>query len=151
AFRSAHDLPADAPLIGIVGRLVPVKNHALFLRAAVKIKQRLPDARFAIIGDGELRAELEAEASALGLGDCVVFTGWSRDVAPVYSDLDVLVISSLNEGTPVSVIEALAAGCPVVATAVGGLPDLLDGGDLGTLVPPEDADELASAVVKTIA
>ena len=150
-FCRAHDLPADAPLIGIVGRLVPVKNHSLFLRAAVKIKQHLPDARFAIVGDGELRAELEAEALALGLSDCVIFTGWSRDVAPVYSDLDVLVISSLNEGTPVSVIEALSAGCPVVATAVGGLPDLLDGGDLGTLVPSEDADALALAVVQTIA
>ena len=77
-----------------------------------------------------------------------MFTGWQRDLLPIYSDLDVLVISSLNEGTPVTVIEALSAGCPVVATSVGGLPDLLDHGKLGRLVKPEDADALAEGILK---
>ncbi len=149
-FRSAHSIAPDVPLIGIVGRLVPIKNHELFLQAAVKVRERLPNACFAIIGDGELRAELEATTARLGLTDCVRFVGWVREVAPVYSDLDALVISSRNEGTPVSVIEALSARCPVVTTAVGGLPDLLDQGALGTLVPTEDVNALADAIVRTV-
>jgi glycosyltransferase involved in cell wall biosynthesis len=149
-FRAAWDIPPDAPLVGIVGRLVPVKNHALFLEAAVKIRQAKPDARFAIIGDGESRVEIEAQVDRLDLRDSVLFTGWQRDLAPIYSDLDALVISSVNEGTPVSVIEALAGRCPVVATAVGGLPDLLDQGELGELVPNGDAGALAAAVLDTL-
>jgi glycosyltransferase involved in cell wall biosynthesis len=149
-FRAAWGIPPDAPLIGIVGRLVPVKNHALFLEAAVKIRQARPDARFAIIGDGESRADIEAQVDRLGLRDSVIFTGWQRDLAPIYSDLDALVISSVNEGTPVSVIEALAGRCPVVTTAIGGLPDLLDHGALGRLVPKDDADALGAAVLDTL-
>ncbi len=150
AFRRAYGIPADAPLIGIVGRLVPVKNHRLFLDAAAKVRAQRPDARFVIVGDGELRAEIEAQVDALGLHDAMTFTGWMQNVAPVYTDLDVNVISSLNEGTPVSVIESLAAGCPVVATAVGGLPDLLDGGTLGRLVSSSDADALANALIAVL-
>lgn len=149
-FRQQWSIPPDAPLVTIVGRLVPVKNHVLFLQAAVKVRAQLPNARFAIVGDGELRADLEAQVKQLGLGDAVVFTGWQREVIPIYSDSDVLVISSTNEGTPFSVIEALAAGCPVVSTAVGGVPDLLDHGNLGALVPPNNADALAAAVVQTL-
>jgi glycosyltransferase involved in cell wall biosynthesis len=150
AFRREFGIPEDVQLIGIVGRLVPVKNHALFLQAAARIQTAIPSACFAIVGDGELRGEIEREAALLGLRDCMIFTGWLRDLAPVYSDLDALVISSRNEGTPVSVIEALAAGCPVAATAVGGLPDLLDQGELGALVPPDDAEALAEAILNAL-
>jgi glycosyltransferase involved in cell wall biosynthesis len=149
-FAAGCAIPADAPLIGIVGRLVPVKNHRLFFEAAAQIKSQRPDARFVVVGDGEMRGEVEAQVDSLNLRESVVFTGWIQDVAPVYADLDALAISSLNEGTPVSVIEALAAGCPVVATAVGGLPDLLDRGALGALVPPGDAEALASALIRVI-
>jgi len=147
AFRREWGIPDDALLIGIVGRMVPVKNHALFLEAAARVRAARPDARFALVGDGELRAEIEAQVDALGLRDAVFFTGWQRDLARVYADLDTLVISSINEGTPVSVIEALATGCAVVTTAVGGLPDLLEGGRLGALVPSGDADALALALL----
>lgn len=149
-FRAAWGIPPGAPLVGIVGRIVIVKNHALFLEAAARIRQAIPDAHFAIIGDGDLRPDVEAQADALGLRDSVTFTGWQRDLIPIYSDMDALVISSISEGTPVSVIEALAAGCPVVATTVGGLPDLLEHGRLGTLVPPNDAEALAAAVEQTL-
>jgi glycosyltransferase involved in cell wall biosynthesis len=142
--------PSPPPRIGIVGRLVPVKNHALFLQAAVLVREKIPAAHFVIIGDGELRASLESLVSSLNLSDAVTFTGWLRDLPPVYATLDVNVISSLNEGTPVSVIESLAAGCPVVATAVGGLPDLLDHGQLGALVPSGDAQALADAIVSVL-
>ncbi|MFQ3567711.1 MAG: glycosyltransferase family 4 protein [Aggregatilineales bacterium] len=150
AFRQQWGIAPEAPLISIVGRLVPVKNHALFLQAAVRVRQMHPDARFAVVGDGELRASLEAQVDALGLRDVVTFTSWQRDVLPVYADSDVLVISSVNEGTPFTVIEALAAGCPVVATAVGGLPEFLDGGKLGALVPSGETEPLAAAIAATL-
>lgn len=150
AFRQAWNIPQDVPLVGIVGRLVPIKNHALFLEAARFILDAHPGARFVIVGDGEVRDMLEAQTDAYGLRDAVIFTGWQQNLAQIYSDLDVSVISSINEGTPVSVIESLAAGCPVVATAVGGLPDLLDGGVMGVLTPPGDAAALAEAISNTI-
>lgn len=149
-FRVKFDIPADAPLIGIVGRLVPVKNHRLFLRAAVLIHEKLPTAKFLIVGDGSRQSQLMQEAETLGLGDAVIFAGWQRDMPPIYSDLDVLVLSSWNEGTPVPIIEALAAGCPVVATRVGGVPDLLDGGKLGSLVASDDSRSLVKAVIDTL-
>ncbi len=149
-FRARFDIPAGVYVIGLVGRLVPVKNHELFFDAAALIHRQLPDARFVIVGDGETREALEAQVDALGLRDVTIFTGWQETLPPIYSDLDVSVISSKNEGTPVSVIESISAGCPVVATAVGGLPDLLEGGKLGRLVPPDDAPALAQAIIETI-
>ncbi|MCA9905669.1 MAG: glycosyltransferase family 4 protein [Anaerolineae bacterium] len=145
-FRQQFGIKPDAPLMGIVGRLVPIKNHALFLKAAARVRERYPDARFVIVGDGELRADLEGQVDDMGLRDAVIFTGWLRELEPVYSDLDVLVMSSLNEGTPVSVIEALASGCPIVSTDVGGTSDLLEHGALGTLVPSGDAAALADGI-----
>ncbi len=150
-FRQTHNIASDAPLIGIVGRVVPIKNHALFLRAAALIHAQHPDARFVIVGDGELRPALEALATEMGLGDAVVFTGWVQDLRRVYSDLDVSVNSSRNEGTPVALIESMAAGVPVVATQVGGSAALLDDGALGRLVPDEDAAALAQSVLVALA
>lgn len=149
-FRRAWGVAEDAPLISIVGRLAPVKNHALFLRAAVEVRAALPGARFALVGDGELRTELEAQVDALGLRDAAFFTGWQKDVVPNYADSDVLVISSVNEGTPFTVIEAMATGCPVVSTAVGGVPDFLNHGELGALVPSGDAAALAAAIIRSV-
>jgi glycosyltransferase involved in cell wall biosynthesis len=149
-FRHAWGVAENAPLVTIVGRLAPVKNHALFLQAARRVLDALPEARFALVGDGELRADLEAQVDALGLREAVFFTGWQKAVAPVVADSDVLVISSVNEGTPFTVIEAMAAGCPVVSTAVGGVPDFLNHGELGALVPSGDADALAAAIVRTL-
>lgn len=150
-FRQEQGIPADAPLIGIVGRITPIKNHPLFLKAAVEIRKQLPNARFVIVGDGEIRAEIEAVVDQLGLREAVTFTGWQKDLAHIYSDLDVLVISSINEGTPVTVIEGLAACCPVVATAVGGVPDLLDQGKLGRLVAEQTPEALAKGILDTLA
>ena len=148
-FRAEFNIPADVPLIGIVGRLVPIKNHALFLHMAEQVRRAIPNAHFAIIGDGECRADIEAQVDVLNLRQAVTFTGWQQDLKPAYSDMDVLVISSDNEGTPVSIIEALAAGVAVVSTAVGGVPDLLRDGEYGHLVPSNDPDALAKAVINT--
>ena len=92
--------PPDAPLIGIVGRIVPIKNHALFLEMASRVLQSQPDAYFLIVGDGEERPAIEALADRLGLRTRAVFTGWMRDLVPVFSDLDLLVLSSNNEARP---------------------------------------------------
>jgi glycosyltransferase involved in cell wall biosynthesis len=150
-FRADFDIPPDAPLIGIVGRIVPIKNHALFVQMAAHVRAAIPNAHFVIIGDGDRRAAIEAQVNSLGLRDVVTFTGWLQDLKPAYSAMDVLVISSDNEGTPVSIIEALAAGVRVVSTAVGGVPDLLGGGDYGRLVPPGDPDAQAAAVIASLA
>jgi glycosyltransferase involved in cell wall biosynthesis len=149
-FRKAWNIPDDAPLVGIVGRLVPIKNHKLFIDAAARVRQQFPNAHFAIIGDGEIRAEIEKQVDELGLHKAVTFTGWMKDLASVYSDLDVSVISSNNEGVPGSITEALCARCPVVSTAVGGVPEMLEHGEVGLIVPPGDAEALAQAIIKTI-
>lgn len=145
--RRELGIASDAPLVGIVGRIFPIKNHRLFLEAAALVSAQEPAARFVVVGDGTLRPEMEALAQRLGLGPRVVFTGWRRDLPSVYADLDVLVVSSDNEGTPVSAIEAMASGCPVVATRVGGLPDLIEDDEAGRLVPPRDPGALAGAIV----
>ncbi len=148
--RREAGIAADAPLIGVVGRLVPIKDVPTFLEAARRVRERRPDARFAIVGDGEERAALEAQCRALGLADSSHFFGWRRDLAQVYGDLDVVVNASRNEGTPVALIEALAAARPVVATAVGGTPDLLGRNERGLLVPPGQPEALAAAVVDVL-
>lgn len=151
AFRQQWGIAPEAPLVGIVGRMVAVKNHELFLQAAALVRAQRPDARFVIVGDGETRPSIEAQLDRLGLRACVTLTGWQRDIAPLYSDLDVLVNSSHSEGTPTPIIEALTVGCPVVATAVGGVPDMLSHGSLGRLVLPGSAESLADAVLQTLA
>ena len=113
--------------VGIVGRLTPIKNHNLFLKAIKLLleEKREIRARFLIVGDGELRKDLEGMVKDLALVDRVFFTGWIRDLGPLYADLDVLAVTSNNEGTPVAVIEAMAAGVPVIATDVGGVRELI--------------------------
>jgi glycosyltransferase involved in cell wall biosynthesis len=132
------------PVIGIVGRLVPIKNHTLFIEAARRLLHRGFRGRFMIVGDGELRGELTQHAA--DLGDNIIFTGWRRDFPKVYSELSLVVNTSLNEGTPVALIEAMAAGVPVVATAVGGVPDVVRPGETGWLVPVDDPEALARTI-----
>jgi glycosyltransferase involved in cell wall biosynthesis len=149
--RRESGIPDDAPLVGMVGRLVPIKDVPTFLRAAVRVRARRPDARFVLVGDGEERAALEALSRELGLADVLHFLGWRRDLAQVYGDLDVVVNASRNEGTPVALIEALAAARPVVATAVGGTPDVVGRNERGRLVPPGSPEALAEVVLDVLA
>lgn len=145
--REELALRPDARLIGIVGRLVNIKNHQLFLGAARKVADQDPTAHFVVVGDGVLRVELEQQARHLGLEKVVHFIGWQQKLDWIYADLDVLALTSHNEGTPVSIIEALAGQVPVVATAVGGVPDLLNHGEFGCLVEPGNVDAVAEAVL----
>jgi glycosyltransferase involved in cell wall biosynthesis len=152
--------PVGALRVGVVGRLTPVKNHRMLLEAAKCLKEEGKGELFTflIIGDGELRDELERYAAELEVQRSVLFTGWQKDMPALYRDLDVVALTSLNEGTPVSLIEAMAASKAVVSTAVGGVPDLL--GEIqtgailgcgltanGILVPSGNARMLARALV----
>jgi glycosyltransferase involved in cell wall biosynthesis len=148
--RREAGVPDGAPLIGIVGRLVPIKDVGTFLKAAAIVRNSSPDTRFAVVGDGEERPLLEEQARCLGLSQAVCFHGWRRDMDRVYGDLDIVANTSLNEGTPVALIEGLAAGRPVVATNVGGTPDVLAGGAHGALVPPRDPQALADAILDAL-
>jgi glycosyltransferase involved in cell wall biosynthesis len=145
--RGPAGIPPDAALVGCVGRLAPIKDLRTFLEAAARVRKHLPDTHFSLVGDGEERTLLEGLAASLGLAGAVHFHGWQGDMTQVYGDLDVVVNSSRNEGTPVALIEALAAGRPVVATRVGGTPDLLGDGRRGLLVPPADPEALAEAIL----
>jgi glycosyltransferase involved in cell wall biosynthesis len=150
-FRVELGLEPDTPLVGIVARLAPIKAHNLFLEAASMVAQARPRSRFVVVGDGECRSVLEIVARRLGLAEGVQFLGWRRDLERIYADLDLVVLSSRNEGSPVSVIEAMAAARPVVATRVGGVPDLVENGVSGLLVEPGDAAGLAQAMLTVLA
>jgi glycosyltransferase involved in cell wall biosynthesis len=139
-------IPEDVPLVGSIGRLVPIKNHALLLRAARRMVDLGTPAQFVIVGDGELRAQLEHLSDQFGLETRVHFLGWRENLPPIYSDLDLLALTSENEGTPVAVLEAMAAGVPVVATSVGGVPDVIRAGETGTLVDSQEAEAFARAM-----
>ncbi len=137
----------DAPLIGIVARLVPIKAHEVFLAMAARVHRALPAARFLIVGDGDLRAPLEQRVAELGLGGAVHFLGWRADIDKLYADIDVVALTSRNEGSPVALIEAMAAGVPVVSTEVGGVADVVAHGVTGLLAAMDDDEALARHVV----
>jgi len=146
-------LAEDCLLVGIAGRLVPIKNHKMFLDAAKKILATSPYSlvtKFIIVGDGELRRELENYATKTGIADKVVFLGWRRDLDYIYADLDVVCLTSLNEGTPVSLIEAMASSKPVVATDVGGVKDIVKNGVNGLLVQSGDVNGFRDAVINLL-
>jgi glycosyltransferase involved in cell wall biosynthesis len=135
------------PTIGNVARLAPQKGQRTLIEAAPLVLERFPDARFVIVGDGELRGELEAAAAALGVAQRFTFAGERRDVPVLLETFDVFAFPSLFEGLCLAVIEAQAAGVPVVATPVGGIRETVVPGETGVLVPPHDARRLAEGIV----
>jgi len=136
-------------LIGAVGRLAKIKNTALMLRAFARmLREEKIDARLAVIGNGDQLGNLQYLARELSLGDRVAFCGWILDRERIFSDLDVTCLSSDNEGTPVSIIESLAAGVPVVATRVGGVADVMTDPRDGELVEPGNEEVLAAALAR---
>lgn len=162
--QAGHQQPSPT-MIGLVGRLVPVKNPHMALQAIHRVLANGNDeeVRLVVVGDGELRADLEGQANRLGLSGKVVFAGWRQDLPALYSRLDVVIVTSVNEGTPVVLLEAMASGLPFVATRVGGIPDLTVGSeqvmrggdgrtsfsvfDNGILVESGDVEGFAAAMV----
>lgn len=148
--RAELDVGPDVPIIALVARLVPIKGVDLFLGAAARVVRSGRKAVFVVIGDGEERVRLEAEVRTRGLATAVRFLGWRADLPGIYADADVVALTSHNEGMPVSLIEALAAGRAVVGTSVGGVPELLGGSTRGLLVPPGDEARFAQAIVRLL-
>jgi glycosyltransferase involved in cell wall biosynthesis len=137
-------------LVGFVGRCVPDKGGAILLQAAEQVLRRFPLTKFVFVGDGPARSEWESLAERLGIRDRVVFTGVRNDMPEVYASLTLFVLPSLCEAMPMSVLEAMAAGRPVVATRVGSVTRLVVQGETGLLVEAGDVDGLASAIVKLL-
>lgn len=154
--RSAADPPwlfsgsPAGPLVGVVARLQPEKGVQHFIEAASHVAAAVPEARFLVIGDGPLRDSLVGLANQLGMGERILFTGFRLDAPALVRYMDLLVVPSLNEGTPLVVLEAMSAGIPIVASAVGGIPEQVRHGQEALLVAPADPMAMAGAVTRLL-
>jgi len=137
-------------VVGNVGALVPHKGQKYLVDAAPIVLRRVPDARFLILGQGELRPVLERQVAELRLGDHVVLAGFRSDVLALLKAFDVFVMSSVTEGLGTSLLDAMAAGRAIVATSAGGIPEVVEDGRTGLLVPPRDSAALADAIVRLL-
>lgn len=150
SLREEWNLPPDAFAVGIIARMVPIKRHEDLLHALPAVLAKHPNTYFLIIGDGERRNELEALARERQVEHRVIFTGFRDDQPQVLQALDLVTLTSANEGLPVAIIEALSAGKPVVATRVGGVPELVEDGVSGYLAEPKDPESIAAALLKAL-
>src|SRR3954467_4274112 len=149
--RKIMGVPEHRFLVGWIGRMTGVKRGADVLRAFRLLRDQGVDAALCMVGDGPEREQLEALAGELGLMHDCLFAGYQEDVGPFFAAFDAFVLPSANEGTPVTAIESLASGCPVVATRVGGVPDVVEDGVDGILVGVGDVDALAAALARLAA
>jgi glycosyltransferase involved in cell wall biosynthesis len=156
-FRQELGIDDDTTLVGIVGRLTEIKNHEMFLESVARVS--LDNVRFVVIGDGSLREKLEQQARSLGVEKKVIFAGGRKDPENFYPALDICALTSRNEGTPLTLIEAMANARPVIATSVGGVVDLLGSAEVegaynicqrGVSVRPYDVDGFAAGLTRLI-
>jgi len=140
-------IPPDAPLAGIIARLIPQKGHTYLLTAFAKVIEALPEARLLVVGDGYLRGDLERQARELRITRRVTFTGWRDDIPRIMADLNLLILPSLWEGFGLVLLEAMMMGKPVVASRVSAIPEIVEDGVTGLLVPPRDPEALAEAII----
>jgi glycosyltransferase involved in cell wall biosynthesis len=146
AARARFKLPSDTPIVGTVGRLVPVKNHRLLIEAFSRIHQEMPETHLAILGDGPLGESLATHAADLRLSNDVSFVKSSPSAEIFLRCLDVFALSSESEGMPLTLLEAMAAGVPAVATGVGGIPEVIENGADGYIVPASGPEPLARTI-----
>lgn len=142
--------PKFRPCLLALSRLAPEKNIHVLLRAVAALRAEFPQLGVVVAGDGQLRGELEALASSLGIRDAVEFAGFVRDVPRLYERCDVFVLASQTEGMPMSLLEAMALGLPIVASRVGGIPFMVQDGVEGLLVEPGDSHQLAQALHRVL-
>ena len=140
----------NRPLVGFVGRLVPEKGGALLMRAAQQVLAVYPNAMFVLVGEGPAHQEWKALAGELGIGKQVVFAGVRDDMSEVYASFDIAVLPSLIEALPMCLLEAMAAGKPVIATRVGAVPRLVVDVQTGLLLEPGDLNALATAIIRLL-
>lgn len=149
-FRTEWGIEDDEIAVGIIGRLVPIKNHSLFLEAAKKVNDRTSKkVKYVIVGDGELRKELEDLVAELKL-DNVIFTSWQKNVDVVNAGLDIIALTSKNEGTPVSLIEAQASQKPIVTTRVGGIENVVKPNESALLSESGDVESFAENLIQLV-
>ena len=148
--RAELRVAAGAPVLATVGRLTAIKNYSLLLEAAQPVAARFPNLVVLLAGDGELRADLEAQAARLGIAANLRFLGWRRDLPTIYAATDVFALTSRNEGTPVALIEAMAAGVPGVSTDVGGVRDVIASEAMGVRVAVDDVAGFSTAVERLL-
>jgi glycosyltransferase involved in cell wall biosynthesis len=145
-FKKELGIPENSPIVGTVGRLVPVKGPESLIKAAKYMLSKYPDTFFIFTGDGYLKQDLENKAFKMGIKENIIFLGWRDDAAKIISAYDVFVLPSLNEGMGRVLVEAMALGKPIVASNIGGIPDLVTHGKNGFLVPPKNPKELAKYI-----
>ena len=150
AARRRLGLDPDVPVVGTVGNLTPKKDHPTLITAHAALVRERPDAKLVVVGTGPQEQHLRRMTQSLGLEDAVVLTGSRDDVAQILPAFDVFALSSRHEGLPIALLEAMASGVPVVATHVGGIPEVIDDGDDGLLVPPGDPGALGAAIRKLL-
>lgn len=150
AARRELQIPEGTPVVTTVGRLTAIKDQARLLTIARELANQRPDLVVLIVGDGDLRQELEARATALQLSANVRFLGWRRDLTTIYAATDVFALTSRNEGTPVALIEAMASGVPGVATNVGGVPTVIADSSMGALVELDDDAAFVDGVMQLL-
>lgn len=149
-WRQQWGIADHVPLVAFVGRLSPEKGPDVFLRTALAVKQRVPDVRFVLVGDGPLKQDLQHTIQQLELGDAVHLVGLIQDMPGVYKELDVVVSTSRSEAMPLALMEAMASGLPIVATRVGGVPDMVQHGLTGWLCGDGDFDSIATHVTQIL-
>lgn len=148
--KRGFGIPGDTPLVGWVGRLEPVKGCGYFLRACAIIKNAVPGVRFLIVGDGPLMGDMKVLAEGLGLKGDVIFAGFREDIPEIISSIDLLVHTPLNEGLGRVLLEAMAGGKPIVVTRVGGVPEVVEDGVNGLLIPSGDVEAIAEASIRIL-
>jgi len=149
-FRKRFSVPDDALVVGIVGRLTGIKNHQLFVEIASLLLQQNKQIHFLIVGDGELREEIQEKVNIMGITENIHICGWITEIDKIYADLDVMLLTSKNEGTPVTVIEAMYYKIPVISSNVGGLSDLIENGKTGFLVNSFVAEDYIPVILKLL-
>jgi glycosyltransferase involved in cell wall biosynthesis len=150
AWRREFGILQDSNVIGVVGRLVPIKGHKYLVSAAKRIIKEFRNTVFVFVGDGYLRSRLERQAESIGVRKNIIFTGWRKDAVEILALFDILVLPSLNEGMGKVLIEGMALGKPIIASNVGGIIDLVRNGENGILVPPGDSGALGEAILQLI-
>ena len=149
-FGEEFGVPPDAAVVGVIAQLIERKGHDYLLRAMPAILRRFPECRTVFFGQGPRRAQLEESARELEVEDRIVFAGFRPDLPRVLPNLDLVVHPATMEGLGVSLLQTAAAGVPIVASAVGGIPEIVIDGETGLLVPPRDSDAIAAAAVRVL-
>ena len=149
-WRQRLGIDEKAPVVGFIGSLIKKKGIEFLLQAGPKILGQHPSCRFLLVGTGPLQSQLEELAKSLEIQHSVIFAGPQTDIPSILAGMDIFVLPSLQEGLGVSVLEAMAAGKPIVASRVGGLPESVVQGETGFLVKPENADELAGSLLRLL-